>query len=114
MKSRSRKATINRISGCVGKEPFGSFRMAKKTASRVAHRRGEAMQPYACTACGGFHVGSPNGKGRGKPRDSRQPYLVFAHNGDNVECFIGRSNKPDGGQLAEILRKDGWKVTRVI
>lgn len=46
--------------------------------------------------------------------DSRQPFRVFAHNGDSVECFIGRAPSKDGGKLAEILKRDGWTVTRVV
>jgi hypothetical protein len=111
---RAINTRVKRISGCEGKERFVSFNLARKIASKSAHRKGEARQAYACHFCGGFHVGSPNGSDRGIARDSRQPYRVFAQNGDGVECFIGRAPTKDGGKLKEILAKDGWIVTKVI
>lgn len=114
MKLRSVKTRVRRAAGCQGKERFTSFTRAQQVASRTSHRRSEALQAYSCGFCGGFHVGTKSGNDRGLALDSRQPYRVYAHNGDGVECFIGRSNQQDGGKLAEILRKDGWTVTRVV
>ena len=113
MRSRSGNVQRHRTASCEGKRRFDSFTDANGAAKHAAHNNGEAMNAYHCTFCSGFHIGNPKGEAV-RFFDARQPYLVFAHNGDNIECYIGRSPTKDGGKLVEILAKDGWTVTRVV
>lgn len=50
-----------RKSACEGKQRFGSYRLASRIASKLAHKRSQKMQPYPCNDCGGFHVGNATG-----------------------------------------------------
>jgi len=44
------------VATCYGKEPFDSFSLAEKVASR-RRKRGKPSQVYRCRFCGRFHIG---------------------------------------------------------
>lgn len=114
MKLRSLKAKARRLSGCDGKVRFRSFTRAQSVAKRQSQRHGLKFQAYSC-ACGYFHTGSTHQGGTiGVSSNTLQPFRLFAHNGDGVECFIGRAPDKEGGDLAKIMKRDGWTVTRVV
>lgn len=106
-----------RLASCQGKQRFSSFRRARQIARLQAQRRHEALSPYPCHFCGGFHIGTHLGQdgdvGSGAP-DSRQRYAVFAVKGKGPDTLVGFSNAPGGGGIAEIIKKEGWTVTRII
>jgi hypothetical protein len=116
MKARAMQANVKRVASCEGKERFTSFARADKVASRQAHRRGEKFNAYACSDCGGFHVGTALGgsKDNGRLIDPRKPYVVHARNHDGHVRVIGRASSPDGGKLPVIIAKDGWEVVRIV
>lgn len=116
MKARAMQANVKRVSSCEGKERFASFNLADRIASRQAHRRGKKFQAYACSDCGGFHVGTAIGgnKERGELIDPRKPYVVHARNHEGHVRVMGFSDSPTGGQLVEIVGRDGWEVVRVV
>lgn len=113
MKLRTAKVE-QRQASCDGKERFVSFSRAEKAAKKVAAHYETATRAYYCTSCHVFHVGSANAPGaRRLDIDPRQPFLVFAVKAGRTERCIGRAPTPDGGKLAELLKQDGWTVTRV-
>lgn len=118
MKSHSMQANRRerREIGCAGKVRFASYELASKIASRQAHRRGRKFNVYACEACGGFHVGNAIGGSKQRPGaiDPRKPYLVYTRDIRGNIKVMGRSAKPDGGKLAEIVAADGWEVTNIM
>lgn len=104
--------------GCIGKVRLTSFTRAKQVARRQSQRHHEKFSAYACEVCGGFHVGSNRGdhdnviKGR---IGEHLRYAVFASEGAKRDVLFGWSNKPDGGDVAEVInKKPGWRVTRVV
>lgn len=117
MKARAMQANriTKRASGCDGKHAFSSFSLAKKMASRQAHRHGEAFNAYRCDECGKFHVGTAIGgsRERGRAPDPRKPYIVYARDRTGTVCLIGRSATSDGGKLKDVLALDGWEITKV-
>jgi hypothetical protein len=113
VKMRTLNSRQRRASGCKGKRRWDGFTEARNAASSAARNNGEAMAAYHCSFCHGFHIGGSRMEA-GRLTDSRQPFRVFAHNGDGVECFIGRSPDQAAAKLREILDKDGWTVTRVV
>src|SRR5438309_9438664 len=103
-------ARLRRAAGCEGKTRFSTFSLAARLAHRQAQRKNGKFRAYPCQFCGGFHVGTHVGVEedvRGAP-DSRQRYLVFAIK-DGREAMMGFTNTPDGGQIAEILKTEGWR-----
>jgi hypothetical protein len=114
MKLRSVKAKARRVAGCEGKVRFTSFTRAAQVARLQSQRHGQKFRAYHCQPCGGFHSGSDGLGDPGTPADSRQPFRVFAHNGDGVECYVGRSPDREAKKMREILSQDGWTVTRVV
>ena len=116
MKRTRTPSRLRRAAGCEGKKRFSTFTLAARTAHRQAHRKSEKFSAYACQFCGGFHVGThvgDNSNPRGAP-DSRQRYAVFAARGPGRDTLVGFSNAPDGGRIAELIRAEGWMVTRVV
>lgn len=48
-----------RISSCVGKTTFNSWRKAQQASRRINRREhGEHVGPYRCRYCGQYHVGN--------------------------------------------------------
>lgn len=45
--------------GCTGKQTY-SFERARSLAKQVSRRHDEPMQPYHCTFCHGWHLGTPH------------------------------------------------------
>lgn len=59
MKARAMQANVQRAASCEGKERFTNFALADRIASKQAHRRrSQKFMAYACSDCGGFHVGT--------------------------------------------------------
>jgi hypothetical protein len=114
MKLRSVKAKARRVAGCVGKVRFVSFGRAQTVARQQSKRHGIRFQAYHCSDCGGAHTGSASSADPHTAKDARQPFRVFAHNGDGVECYVGRSPDREAKKMREILSQDGWTVTRVV
>lgn len=55
------------MSACAGKERFTTFGMAEVVAKRSNTRHaGYRLHAYRCGDCGGFHVGSSVGHGKGR------------------------------------------------
>lgn len=46
-------------SGCAGKERFATFTLADQVAKRGTRQR-MRRQPYRCSLCQGFHLGTPS------------------------------------------------------
>lgn len=109
------QTNVKRAASCEGKEKFANFSLAEKIASKQAHRRGKKFQAYACTDCGGFHVGTAIGgsKERGGVIDPRKPYDVHARNHDGHVRLIGHSSSPEGTDIASLLAQDGWEITKI-
>lgn len=61
------------IYGPCGKRIYDCLRVARKLARRVNDSGRENVQPYHCTRCHGWHLGTPRGatskKGRARPRN---------------------------------------------
>lgn len=58
---------------CERKNRYASQGLATKAAQRQSHESGDVIQAYACTDCGGWHIGHPRlgaapGARRGKKR----------------------------------------------
>lgn len=113
MKMRTLNTRQRRASGCEGKRRWDGFTEARNAASSAARNNGEAMAAYHCSFCHGFHIGGSRMEA-GRLTDVRQPFRVFAHNGDSIECYVGRAPSKDGGKLREILKLDGWEITKVV
>lgn len=45
---------------CAGKRQYATKRAAKDSLSYSRARGGPDLKPYACTWCGGFHLGHAN------------------------------------------------------
>jgi hypothetical protein len=113
VKARFPNTQQRRASSCEGKRRWEGFTEARNAASSAAHSNGEAMNAYHCTFCNGFHIGGPRGEVM-RAADRRQPFRVFAHNGDGVECYVGRAPDVQAKKMREVLARDGWTVTKVL
>lgn len=113
MSRRSINAQQRRVAGCEGKRRWDSFTEARNAASSASRNNGEPMAAYHCTLCHGFHIGGSHLEAA-RLTDRRQPFRVFAHNGDGVECYVGRSPDREAAKMKEVLSQDGWTVTRVV
>jgi hypothetical protein len=110
-------ATNRKLASCAGKERFNTYRRARQVGKRVAQRRHEAIAPYPCQFCGGFHLGTHVGPSDATVAyggmDARQRYAVFAVKGNGPSTLVGFSNAPNGGRIAEIIKEEGWRVTNI-
>lgn len=109
-------ASEKRAASCDGKKRFNTFGLAERTAHKQAQRRKEKFLAYACSACGGFHVGTTLGEKTRTPKtDPRYRYIVFVKNDAGSEFVLGWANVPDGGRVAEIARETaGWTLSRIV
>jgi hypothetical protein len=114
---KSSRSQVKRISGCEGKARFETFSMAEQTAHRQAQHKEGRFVAYACSFCGGFHVGTKLGDQvrASQGFDGRQRYAVYACDEFGRETIVGFTNDVDGGRVAEIIcAEPGWMVTRII
>ncbi len=56
---------LNGMLGCNGKRQYPDYSNAAKVAKTQSRRHDSRVQPYRCTHCRRWHLGTPNLKTRG-------------------------------------------------
>jgi hypothetical protein len=108
------RTAMRRMSSCEGKTRFETFGRAERHASRATRRFAARLTPYACSFCGGFHVGRTLGHEATYLPDTRARYSVFAHLRDGPVILAGYSDSPDGGATAKSLTEEGWEIDSIM